>query len=327
METILVTSIGSFSADIVIKKLKLLNYRVIGIDVNQKELIVDAYNVDKFYVAPYSTEEKKYIEFIKKLIYSENIKYIFPLTDFEIDVFNKYRDEFISLCTICISSETTLNICRDKNSTYKFLLERGFDDILIPTYLLSEKDKDSLCYPIVAKPLDGRSSQGLNYIDSKERLKLFYSMLNDKEKEKYIMQPKIDGCIVTVDVLRNPISNNIVSVARKEMLRTLNGAGTSVYIYKDSTLEKIVNKLATELNVKGCVNFEFIFNEKKKKYYFVECNPRFSGGVEFSCIAAYDMITNHLKVFQNVEIDSLLPFKSQYIARKYEEYVTRIEEV
>ena len=45
MENILVTAIGSFSADIVIKDLKRHGYKVIGTDINQKELIVDAYNV------------------------------------------------------------------------------------------------------------------------------------------------------------------------------------------------------------------------------------------------------------------------------------------
>ena len=61
-------------------------------------------------------------------------------------------------------------------------------------------------------------------------------------------------------------------------------------------------------------------------YYFIECNPRFSGGVEFSCIAGYDMVINHLNIFKNKKIDKLYEIKNQYIARKYEEYVTFVNE-
>ena len=81
--------------------------------------------------------------------------------------------------------------------------------------------------------------------------------------------------------------------------------------------------IAEKLNVKGCVNFEFIKNNDGN-YYFLECNPRFSGGIEFSCIAGYDYIFNHLKCFCNMEIDDLEYKNNLIITRKYEEYITKI---
>lgn len=323
MSNILITAIGSFSADIVIKNLKKYEHRIIGTDVNQKEVIVDAYNVDKFYRSPYASNEMEYINFIVDLIKKENIQYIFPLIDYEIDVINKYRKIIEKRgCTVCISDHDVIDVCRNKMESYEFLSKKGLTDC-IPTQRLSEvKDFSSIEYPLVLKPCDGRSSQGLKYVNNASELT---NCIDEIDKYNYICQPKIDGIVVTVDVLRDINTGKIVSVARKELLRTSNGAGISVYVFKDSNLELIVNKIANALNIKGCVNFEFIYNEESEKYFFIECNPRFSGGVEFSCIASYDMVINHLNVYIGKKIDNINPFKNQFIARKYEEFVTRIE--
>ena len=48
MRTVVVTAIGSFSADIVIKKCRENGIRIIGCDVYPGEWIADAGNVDAF---------------------------------------------------------------------------------------------------------------------------------------------------------------------------------------------------------------------------------------------------------------------------------------
>lgn len=323
MNTILVTAIGSFSADIVIKNLKGNNYKVIGCDINQKELLVDAYNVDKFYQSPLASQEKKYIEFLEKIIKENSINYIIPLTDYEVDVINKNRDIFNHLdCVICMSSYSTIKICRNKWSTYAYLKTSNYKN-LIPTYKLSKIFKQKLQFPIVIKPLDGRSSQGLHYLYTIEELNGIIKTINIDD---YIAQPLIKGTIVTVDLVRSSKENKVISIARKELLRTQNGAGTSIKIFKDKHFDDIVKNAADILNIEGCVNFEYIYDEISNSYYFIECNPRFSGGVEFSCIAGYDMIMNHLRIIDGQLIDKLPNYKEQYIARKYEEYVTCIDD-
>lgn len=319
-QSVLVTAIGSFSADIVIKNIKKLGYRVVGCDINQKETVVDAYNVDKFYVSPYAKESGKYIKFLKEIIAQENIGYIIPLTDFEIDVINQNRDYLEEQgCIICISSKNTIEICRDKFKTYLKLKQNDLSE-LIQTNILGDMDKyDDIKYPVVLKPCDGRSSQGLMYISSYTEL---MSFVNYHDVSHYIIQPKIDGEIITVDVVRNVTNNEIVCIPRKELIRTINGAGTSVYVYNDKIITELSKKIALILDIKGCVNFEFIFNKYDNNYYFIECNPRFSGGVEFSCLTGYDMVKNHLNVFLNKQIDKSIEYPNMFIARKYEEYIT-----
>lgn len=64
--------------------------------------------------------------------------------------------------------------------------------------------------------------------------------------------------MVTVDVVREPESGRIVTVSRRELLRTPNGAGTSVQVFFDERLARQCEAIATMLNIRGCVNFEFV---------------------------------------------------------------------
>lgn len=174
LKNALVTAIGSFSADIVIKNLKRIGYNVIGCDIYQKEWVVDAYQVNKFYQAPLSNREQEYIQFIQKICIEEQINMILPLTDVEIDVFNKNREWFENNnITICISSKETLDICRNKQKIELFIKDNGSVVTPIHTQKVSDMKEVPSVYPVVCKPYDGRSSQGLLYINSEEEWNYF----------------------------------------------------------------------------------------------------------------------------------------------------------
>jgi len=317
MNTALVTAIGSFSADIVIKNLKKGDYRVVGCDIYPAEWIADSGNVASFYQVPLATDEKRYVNTILKICREEQAKVLIVLTDVEVDVWNRYRDELaLASVTLCLSSEKTLLLCRDKRELYRSLKEKGIGNP-IPTLELMEADAERLSYPAVIKPFNGRSSQGLRYIQSLDEMKGF---LECGDSEGLIVQPYYQGSIITVDVVRQAETGESVAVCRKELLRTPNGAGTSVLVFLDPVLEATCRDIANALGINGCVNFEFIQTEDGS-YHMLECNPRFSGGVEFSCLAGYDCVTNHLRCFIGEAIEPLKGIMGMYIARKYEEYI------
>lgn len=316
--TVLITAIGSFAADIAIKTAKQMDMRVVGCDIHDKELIADAYNVDAFYKCPLSYNETAYLEKLTEIIKKEKVTLLLPSTDPEVDVLNKHRKKLSDLkVVLCISQDSTINICRDKYKLYECLHKKGIKEV-IPTTLYSSFDAKKASYPIVCKPKDGRSSQGLHYICNIED---FYRLHVDNS---YVVQPKIEGSIVTVDVVRHPITKEAVAIPRKELVRTLNGAGTSVCVFHDIYLEDLSCKIAEILNISGCVNFEYIL-DREGKYHFIECNPRFSGGIEFSCMSGYQCVKNHFRCFLNDSIERKTYYSKIYIARKYEEYITKIE--
>lgn len=322
MKTALVTAIGSFSADIVIKNLKNNGIRVIGCDIYPAEWIADAKSTDSFYQVPYATQELSYVSQMLSICDKETVDAIIVLTDVEADVWNRHREELKAhSITLCLSGEETMLLCRDKRKMSSFLLEKGLGNP-IETVNLLDADIEAIPYPAVVKPYNGRSSQGLHYVSSIEEMK---SLLTFCEAKEFVVQPFYKGSIITVDVVRQETTGECAVICRKELLRTGNGAGTSVLVFTNENLEAICREIAEALNINGCVNFEFIEGEDGI-YRMIECNPRFSGGVEFSCLAGYDCVTNHIRCFTGEKMEPFQGITSMYVARKYEEYITKIVE-
>ena len=82
MSNILVTAIGSFSADIVINNLMNEGHKIIGCDIYDKEWVANSLFVDQFYQSPLASKQSDYIEFILNVCRIEHVEYIIPLTDF-----------------------------------------------------------------------------------------------------------------------------------------------------------------------------------------------------------------------------------------------------
>ena len=318
MKTVLITAIGSFSADIVIKKCRENGMRVIGCDIYPREWVVDAGNVDAGYQVPRATEAEAYPEALLSICSREKVDGILPLTDVEVDVLCRLRGEFAGRgITLCISEDACIGLCRDKMKLFR-RLEEERPGTVIPTQTLSGVKPEALSYPVVCKPYNGRSSQGLTFIGSLREMERF---LVGRDVSDYIVQPLVTGDVITVDVVRNAADGAWAAVCRRELLRTLNGAGTSVRVFRNPELEGLCGRIAGWLGVNGWVNMEFI-EDGQGQYHMLECNPRFSGGVEFSCMAGYDCVTEHLHCFEGKPVNTRAEITEMYIARKFEEYIT-----
>ena len=124
-----------------------------------------------------------------------------------------------------------------------------------------------------------------------------------------------------VEIVRQSNPHKVIAMSRKELISTPHGCSLAVLIFQDEKLEEASRILADKLGVLGDVNFEYILGEDGR-YYFVECNPRFSAGCEFSCIGGYNYVENHMRCFMGMEIEDANFRNNMIISRKYEEYVT-----
>ena len=329
-ETILVTAIGSFSAVTVIESLKKDGYRVVGCDIYPAEWVANSQSVDVFYRAPYATDRPAYEEFIKMVCKEEEVAFIMPLTDVEIDLFRGWTTAAEDTgAVVCMSERKMLDIIRNKKVLEDYLAPMGICET-IPGRLLSDVialPETELNYPLVIKPIDGRSSQGLHIVNNEKEMRTLVELCRE-DADHYLVQPKISGPVITVDVVRNSETEESVCIPRRELLRTPNGAGTSVYVFKNEYLENQCKEIAKALNICGCVNFEFVEElepaEKNGpgKWRFLECNPRFSGGLAFSAVAGYDMVRNHVNCFKGIGLEPEGEIRDQYVARRYTEVVT-----
>lgn len=295
---VLLTAIGSMSALCAINKLHEAGHKVIGCDIYPKEWHYEASQCDVFKQAPYANSDE-YVPFLINFAKANDVKFIFPLTDLEIDILRANREKFTNEgVTICMSSEETLKVARNKYALFETFKE---DENVpsIPTFTVKD-DLSKLNYPCVAKPRGGRSSEGLCFLHDKSQLD------GIKDISSYIFQEQIVGRVCTVDYVRNPINGKSFCVPREELLRTKNGAGTTVRIFHNEKLEQLVKYIGEILGISGVVNMEFI--NKNNDFYLIDINPRFSAGVAFSCKTGYDFINAHLACFCGNDIPKPVTF-------------------
>lgn len=320
----LVTAIGSLSAHAVVTAVQRLGWTVIGCDIYPREWLAGGEDVRSFYRAPRGNSNA-YIEFILDVVQKEKINYLIPLTDVEVDVLSMHRNDLEKAgAVLCLSSAWSVATCRNKFVFQKTLKDHGLK-CTIPTYTSKDMEAHAVWRQSsvwVGKPVNGRSSEGLRKIRSREQ---FLRLLPDIDTSNYIFQPYIwneDSHVVTVDVIRQAAREAFVAMPRRELLRTNNGAGTTVEIFRSNELVGLCKEIADILDILGCVNFEFI--ETNGRYYILECNPRFSGGVGFSCLSGYNFVENHLRCFFGKKIDELPENYVQHImTRRHELIVTK----
>lgn len=307
---ILVTAIGSFSADCVIGSLKKNGHYVVGCDIYPGSWHANAKDCDNFYQAPKAVSDD-FIPFLLEVCKTEKIDYIFPLTDIEIDVINSHRTVFHEhKVKPCIQSQSCLEISRNKLELSKKFRNDGL--INIPVFTASEDLNTDFELPAIAKPINGRSSEGLSTINNIEELRQI------RKKKGYIIQQKIEGSVFTVDYIRGSNGADF-AVPREELLRTKNGAGTTVRIDPSPILKQMVSHIGSTLGIVGCVNIEFIHSDNR--FYLIDLNPRFSAGVAFTQCVGYDLVANHLNCFVGKEIDPGIAFDEKIICKRYYEEV------
>ncbi len=316
-ECVLVTAIGSFSAKAAIDSLHAHGVRVVGCDIYPASWVVNSDDVDAFYNVPRASETASFIQALQHIVAAESVDMIIPSTDYEVDAITGRRDQLDTV--VCMSSDGSLALCRDKLACYNALSNVIEKRYLIPTSLLAGVDIHQQSYPAVCKPLHGRSSSGLFFAQSEKALQ---DKMAEIDAADYCVQPQITGSVVTVDVLRH--DDIFVAIPRRELLRTPNGAGTSVEVFKNHELQELCRSIAAALGVEGCVNFEFI-EQEDGGFRFLECNPRFSGGVAFSQMSGYDFVINHIRHFADLPVDEDVEITEQFIARRYTEYIMEKE--
>ena len=315
MKTILLTAVGSASAASVNAQLQAAGHRVVGCDIYPQAWNCTSCEVNAFFQAVLTTDRAAYIAQMEEAVVREHVDLLIPLTDVEVDVLCREKARFAALgCTVCTPDEGVAELCRNKLDMAKMLSERGVC-LTIPTRSPYGWEPDESDFPLMLKPLSGRSSQGLAVVRTKEA---YHAAL--KNRADYIAQPFIEGGVFTIDVARDA-HGNVQCLCREELLRTVNGLGTTVQIHPGHPLEMICAKVAEEAGIVGVVNMEFIGHDDQ--YYFLEVNPRFSGGVGFSIAAGVDFANLEIAIFEGKAIGARPDVCEMTLCRRFEPVITK----
>lgn len=280
---LLVTAIGSMSAECVVDSLRKAGCGVVATDIYPREYHpVVARCVGFEQVPRVAPDALAYCSAICDAAVQYGCRAIIPLTDPEVDVLSNNRGFLKEKgVDLWLAPDVAIRRARAKEAWQEHL-GGSVAFRLIPSYdgfdaLAKEHRGD-----FVAKRINGRSSEGILFSNTE-------AFGRDRTYDRgYIFQPFVEGDIITVDFVRHPVSRQLVAVPRKELMRTKNGAGTVVEILDPSHVAEAVREIAEKLDLSGVMNCEFI--RHRDILYLMDINPRFSAGVSFSKMAGYDFV-------------------------------------
>ena len=208
------------------------------------------------------------------------LDFLIPLTDPEVDALAPRKAEFRALgCTVCVPEERVAALCRRKDTMNRFLAEKQVCR-LIPTEIAVPGQPCPFPFPVMVKPRSGRSSLG-QAVAADE--KSYQTALAGRED--CIVQPFLEGDIFCVDVARDAFGHTRAA-GPAGALRNKSGLGMTVEVLPGHPLEAVCAAIAEAVGLVGVVNMEFI--RQGDDFFFLEVNPRFSGGVGFSMAAGMD---------------------------------------
>ncbi len=292
----MVTAIGSMASVAVIDSIRerWQTATVIGTDIYPEKWLAQSQNTDKFFQVP-RADHPDYIRIMSEICGKHHIDWLIPLIDPEVDILALNRETFEKEGTIiCISGTESIEKCRNKLTLYQTFKDDGNVNV-IPTYTRLEIAEKFHGYPLIIKPRKGRSSEGLQILEKRNGAgKIAF------QNGTSIIQPYYDGEIFTVDIVRD-FFGNCVSIPRKEYIRNKIGAGLTVEITNNKTLEKISATVTEKLNIYGAVNIEFLCFDGS--YYLLDVNPRFSAGVSFTIRSGFNIVKNHMLVMMGNELE------------------------
>ena len=313
MKMVLITAIGSAAAQATLQSLRAAGMRVVGCDIYPKAWNVNAGDMDDFFQVPLAVDTEAYVSALLDAIPRYGLDCVLPLTDVEVDALAPCRARFAEAgVTLACLDESAAAACRNKLTMAARLRKAGLCDT-IDTWPAMEIPENPP-FPMMLKPLRGRSSNGQAVVHTREELASVLRLRDD-----YIAQPYLDGPIFTVDVARDR-AGHVAALAREELLRTGNGLGIAVRTHPEHPLCAVATAIAREVGLVGVVNMEFICHEGR--YYFLEINPRFSGGVGFSALAGYDFVAAAMRCYVGEDIPPRGALRPMTLAQRYEQYVT-----
>lgn len=226
---------------------------------------------DKFFIVPMANS-KDYIPEIKKIIKEAKLDAVVPGVDEELLEFVKLRNE-MEFPKIVMPNSDFVRLALNKYELNKTLESKG---LVVPkTYHIRDMSKIDAAFlknKIIAKPICGRGSRGIFYLNSPSEVQSIQPYLLIKQSES-IFQECIDGDEYTVSVVVS-VSGTLLDVIPKRIINK-RGITIEAITERNPYVIEYCKKISELLGVKGAFNVQLILNKENQPYVF-EINPRFS---------------------------------------------------
>jgi len=191
------------------------------------------------------------------------------------EVLAHYRDRF-SIPILC-ETEEKLRLLDNKRSACE--LARKLNIPQPVQYSNLEEIKD---YPVVFKRCFGQGGDSVYFPKTEKSLTNILKTASD-----YLITEYIEGSNYSVDAIR--WDDFFFATSYKVLEPTGKGVSTLRVSVSCPELEDYARKMMDAVDYSGVCGFDFRVRKSDDKAFFLECNPRFSGGVESSIKSGFDI--------------------------------------
>jgi carbamoyl-phosphate synthase large subunit len=294
-----------------IKSLRLANFAGKIVASDSSPISAGFFMSDESEIIP-EADDSLFLDRLMKIILKHNISVLMPSSGYDIYPYSMVKDKLLKMGVVAVVSDSkTLQICRDKLTTYKVLSSK-FD---LPFTTIDQNRIQE--FPVIAKPRYGKGSRDILKISDDKELRYVLSRYDD-----LVFQEYLPGTEYTIDVLSDLKQEPLVAVPRIR-LQTKAGISTKGRIVRDQRIENVCKTIAEYLKISGpcCIQMK---ESKEGVLKFVEINPRLGGGTIFTTLAGVNLPSLIMDIVEGKEID-IPQFSEVTIIRYYEEIVIRNE--
>lgn len=243
------------------------------------------YIADKSFIVPRVIEKpKEYIESLIDICKKEKIDIIIPLIDPELPVLAREKESFLDVSTVVLISDyLSVEIANDKYSTTVFFEKIGLPfpkTLLLDSVIVDTQDFNN-AFPAMLKPRYGSAGRGIIECPNKNWLKFF---IQEGLFQNYILQKKVSGEEITIDILGDG-KGNVISAVQRKRLKVRGGEVERGITIKYPELFEDMIQFSKAFKPFGAINIQCFYNRDTGERFYTEINARFGGGYPLSYYA------------------------------------------
>ncbi|MCO4781032.1 MAG: ATP-grasp domain-containing protein [Candidatus Cloacimonetes bacterium] len=255
---------------------------------------------DYFEMVP-RMDHANFNEALKDVLDKYQIDFILPGSDLDLKYF---LSNPIDSKVRVLDSGSTLKKFLSKTESAEFFKKHGLN---VPEIYQKNGSKS---YPSVLKEDLGYGSVNQFKIYSDAELDVFWPRLTNGFIQKWV-----DGKEYTVDVFSDN-DCNIINILPRVRDKVRAGVSDVGYVCMNQKLIELIQSINQNFALKGPWNIQCI--EHNNEFYFLEINPRFSGGIPLTIAAGLDFCQNLLEWACDRKISSFEVEHEHLIMMKYE---------
>jgi carbamoyl-phosphate synthase large subunit len=215
-------------------------------------------------VVPPPFDDPGYVPFLLELVREHDVRAVVPLTDLDIELLAKGRDEGLPAF---VPPAGVARATFDKWEAHEMLLSHGLPS---PPTVLPGSEPES--YPVMVKPRWGSGARSVHPAADREQMEFFVRYI----EEPAMVQKLMTGPHFSIDLLCD-LDGRCLNAIPRSMLESRGGESVKGKVTRDDELVELGRRVGEALPVRGPCTVQ-VFRDPEVGVAIYDVNTRFGGG-------------------------------------------------